>query len=54
MVEDFITPYKTVITEKDFEYSQGDYNVQAVIALGVEQLDYYRSPFVNLLDYFRV
>ncbi len=31
----FITPYKTVITEKDFEYSLGDYNVQAVIALGI-------------------
>ena len=42
MVKIFITPYKTVITEKDFEYSQGDYNVQAVIALGVvnqEDLD---------------
>ncbi len=35
VVKIFITPYRTVITESDFEYSQGDYNVEAVIALGV-------------------
>lgn len=35
VVKIFITPYRTVITEKDFEYSQGDYNVETVLALGV-------------------
>ncbi len=38
----FITPYKTKIDEKDFEFSQGDYNVDLVIAIGVndeEHLD---------------
>ena len=32
----FVTPYKTVLTEKDLEFSQGDYNVELVIALGVD------------------
>lgn len=36
VVKIFVTPYKTVITEKDLEFSQGDYNVELVIALGVE------------------
>lgn len=35
VVKIYVTPYKTVITEKDLEFSQGDYNVQLVIALGV-------------------
>lgn len=35
-VKIFITPYKTVITSDDLEYSQGDYNVELVIALGVD------------------
>lgn len=42
VVKIFITPYKTVLSEKDFEYSQGDFNVDVVIALGVtrrEDLD---------------
>lgn len=37
VVKIFITPYKTVITEKDLEYSQGDYNVEAVLAIGVTE-----------------
>lgn len=37
VVKIFITPYRTVISEKDLEYSQGDFNVDAVIALGVEK-----------------
>ncbi len=37
VVKVFITPYKTVITEKDLEFSQGDFNVDIVIALGVEK-----------------
>ena len=37
VVRIFITPYKTSITEKDLEFSQGDFNVDVVIALGVSQ-----------------
>jgi hypothetical protein len=42
MVKIFITPYKTSLSEKDLEFSQGDFNVELVIALGVtkqEDLD---------------
>lgn len=35
VVKIFITPYRTAISEADFEYSQGDFNVQAIVALGV-------------------
>ncbi|UTX51315.1 hypothetical protein KI440_03930 [Candidatus Saccharibacteria bacterium TM7i] len=35
-VKIFITPYKTTITEEDLEFSQGDYNVELVIAVGVD------------------
>lgn len=41
-VKVFITPYKTSITQNDLEFSQGDFNVDVVVALGVrqrEQLD---------------
>ncbi len=34
-VKIFITPYKTTIDQDDLEFSQGDYNVELVIALGV-------------------
>jgi hypothetical protein len=37
VVRIFITPYKTSITEKDLEFSQGDFNVDVVIALGVKK-----------------
>lgn len=40
VVKIFITPYKTVITDKDLEFTQGDYNVEAVIALGVTDQDH--------------
>ncbi len=33
----FITPYKTSISENDLEFSQGDFNVDAVVALGVQE-----------------
>ena len=42
LVKIFITPYKTSLGEKDFEFSQGEFNVDLVIALGVarqEDLD---------------
>lgn len=40
VVKIFITPYKTVITNKDLEYSQGDYNVEMVLAIGVTDPDH--------------
>ncbi len=36
VVKIFITPYRTTVTEKDLEFSQGDYNVDLVMALGVK------------------
>ncbi len=42
VVRIFITPYRTSLSEKDLMFSQGDFNVDAVIALGVQdrgQLD---------------
>ena len=36
-VKVFITPYRTSITEADLEFSQGDFNVDAVVALGVKE-----------------
>lgn len=35
VVKIFITPYKTSISEDDLEFSQGDFNVDAVVAIGV-------------------
>ncbi len=39
VVRVFITPYKTTITEKDLTFSQGDFNVQLILAFGVEKHD---------------
>src|SRR3954467_2733197 len=42
VVRIFITPYRTSISEKDLVFSQGDFNVDAVMALGIKdrtQLD---------------
>lgn len=39
VVKIFITPYRTVINEKDLDFSQGDYNVDMVIAIGVKSED---------------
>lgn len=36
VVKIFITPYRTTITGDDLDYSQGDYNVELVLALGVK------------------
>lgn len=36
MVKIFITPYRTTISEGDLEFSQGDYNVELVLAVGVQ------------------
>lgn len=35
MVKIFITPYRTSISQKDLDFSQGDFNVDVVLALGV-------------------
>lgn len=35
VVKIFITPYRTTITSDDLDFSQGDYNVELVLALGV-------------------
>ena len=39
VVKIFITPYKTTLTQSDLEFSQGDYNVELVVALGVTSQD---------------
>lgn len=36
VVKIFITPYRTSLSDKDLEFSQGDFNVDAVVALGVK------------------
>ncbi len=38
-VKIFITPYHTSLSEDDLEFSQGDFNVDVVVALGVKQKD---------------
>ncbi len=39
VVKIFITPYRTTITSDDLDFSQGDYNVELVLALGVRDKD---------------
>ena len=36
VVKIFITPYKTSLSEKDLMFSQGDFNVEVVVALGIK------------------
>src|SRR5581483_12203751 len=36
-VKIFITPYRTSISDKDLEFSEGDFNVDVVLALGVHK-----------------
>lgn len=36
VVRIFITPYRTSISERDLDFSQGDFNVDVVVALGVQ------------------
>lgn len=40
VVKIFITPYRTTISSDDLDFSQGDYNVELVIALGVKNKDH--------------
>ncbi len=37
VVRIFITPYRTSISDADLEFSQGDFNVDLVVAIGVRQ-----------------
>ncbi|MDB5164241.1 MAG: hypothetical protein JWS12_859 [Candidatus Saccharibacteria bacterium] len=37
LVKIFITPYRTSISDKDLEFSQGDFNVDVVLAIGVQK-----------------
>lgn len=39
VVKIFITPYRTSITQEDLEFTQGDFNVDAVVALGISNKD---------------
>lgn len=39
VVKIFITPYRTVINEEDLNFSQGDFNVDVIVALGVTARD---------------
>ncbi len=36
VVKIFITPYRTTLSQNDLEFSQGDYNVELVVAIGVK------------------
>lgn len=40
VVKIFITPYKTTLSQDDLKFSQGDYNVELVVALGVKDQDH--------------
>lgn len=37
VVRIFITPYRTSITDADLDFSQGDFNIDVILALGVHQ-----------------
>lgn len=38
-VKIFITPYKTVITKDDFNFTQGDFNIDAIVVIGATSRD---------------
>lgn len=40
VVKIFITPYRTSLSSADLQYSQGDFNVDAVVALGVDKREH--------------
>ncbi len=53
VVKIFVTPYRTTITSDDLDFSQGDYNVELVLALGVkhqESLDKALEAHGQILD----
>lgn len=46
VVKIFITPYRTTITSDDLDFSQGDYNVELVLALGVKSQDHLDTALI--------
>ena len=40
VVKIFITPYRTSLSQSDLDFSQGDFNVDVVVALGVDQQEH--------------
>lgn len=40
VVKIFITPYRTTLSDADLDFSQGDYNVELVLALGVKDSEH--------------
>ena len=47
VVKIFISPYRTGITEEDLQFSQGDLNVDVVIAIGVDDKDHLDNVIVS-------
>jgi len=50
MVKIFITPYRTTISSSDLEFSQGDLNVELVLALGVENKEHLDAVLATQSD----
>jgi len=46
-VKIYITPYKTTIKPEDLEFSQGDFNIELVIALGVDKQEHLDGALNN-------
>lgn len=40
VVKIFVTPYRTSLNQSDFTFEQGDYNVDVVVALGVDKQEH--------------
>lgn len=51
VVRIYITPYRTSISGDDLEFTQGDFNVDVVVALGVENRDHLDQA---ILDHGRI
>ena len=47
MVKIFVTPYRVKITSDDLNFSEGDYNVDTVLALGVKSRDDFDSAILS-------
>lgn len=47
VVRIFVTPYRAALTETDLSFSQGDFNVDVVVALGVHQKEDLDEAIIN-------
>ena len=47
VVKIFITPYRTSLSENDLDFSQGDFNVDVVVALGVDEREHLDQAIVE-------